>query len=39
LARAEFVVAEPACREVPAYGLDTFVVLAQRGPYMLYARP
>jgi hypothetical protein len=39
LARAEFVIAEPACREVPAQGLDMFVVLAQRGPYTLYARP
>ena len=39
LARAEFVVAQPGCQEVPEHGLDSFLFLAQRGPYALYARP
>jgi hypothetical protein len=38
LADAEFVVAEPACHEIPEHGLDGLIPLARRGPYTLYAR-
>jgi hypothetical protein len=39
LERSEFVIAEPTCQDVPAHGLDAFLTLAQRGPYVLYVRP
>jgi hypothetical protein len=35
---AEFAVVDPTCSDIPAHGLDAFVLLAQRGPYRLYAR-
>jgi hypothetical protein len=35
---AEFAVVDPTCPDIPAHGLDPFVMLAQRGPYRLYAR-